>query len=270
MLSIVVASQKGGVGKTTVAINLAYSLARRGWRTLLVDSDPQGSVGLSLTEKARDCSGFFDILSGTAVGDTALLSTRLPELSLMASGDPDKFYLGSVAVQRELISARIQSLFADTKEAGFDVCLIDTQAGVYGVNGELLRASGHVLIPEQAEPLALRSLPQMLRMLASIKADSDTPQLIGVLLTMVRPEDPDGLSLLEEVREAFPRELVMKTTIPRDDDYLKASQIGVPVGLLYRNPPLSALIFDQLAAEIEKKLNLETRHGETEFTRLMD
>ena len=62
VISLAITSQKGGVGKTTVSVNLAYALARRGWNTLLMDTDPQGSVGLSLSEKARKCPGFYDAL----------------------------------------------------------------------------------------------------------------------------------------------------------------------------------------------------------------
>ncbi|MFV1994398.1 MAG: ParA family protein, partial [Verrucomicrobiales bacterium] len=86
MRVLTITSQKGGVGKTTVAINLAYSLARRGWRTLLVDTDPQGAVGLSLSRRARECRGFYDALEGRATAHEAVLETRLPELKIMPAG----------------------------------------------------------------------------------------------------------------------------------------------------------------------------------------
>ena len=78
MITIVVSSQKGGVGKTTVSINLAYAFARSGKRTLLVDADPQGSVGLSLTRQSRLLSGFYDALDDSSLGlEKLVVPTRL-------------------------------------------------------------------------------------------------------------------------------------------------------------------------------------------------
>ncbi|MEM7146294.1 MAG: AAA family ATPase, partial [Verrucomicrobiota bacterium] len=94
MISIAISSQKGGVGKTTVAINLAYSLARRGWHTLLVDTDPQGGVGLSLSRRARYCRGYYDALATSEEPDVGkmILSTRLPELKILTAGQSESFF----------------------------------------------------------------------------------------------------------------------------------------------------------------------------------
>ncbi|HEX2751213.1 MAG TPA: ParA family protein, partial [Verrucomicrobiales bacterium] len=76
MTILAITSQKGGVGKTTVSVNLAYSMARRGWNTLLIDTDPQGSVGLSLSEKARKCQGFYDAVNTGTSAVPFILPTR--------------------------------------------------------------------------------------------------------------------------------------------------------------------------------------------------
>ena len=87
MTSIVVSSQKGGVGKTTVSINLAYAFARAGWNVLLVDSDPQGSVGLSLTRQSRKLLGFFDFIDNQEQNFSDLIvPTKMETLSMLPAG----------------------------------------------------------------------------------------------------------------------------------------------------------------------------------------
>ena len=91
MTILVIASQKGGVGKTTVAINLSYSLATRGHKILLVDTDPQGSVGLSLSRGARERYGFYDAIAGIKTVEELIIPTRLAEFMLMTSGKSEMF-----------------------------------------------------------------------------------------------------------------------------------------------------------------------------------
>lgn len=90
MKVLAVVSQKGGVGKTTLALNLAFAMARRGWRTLLADSDPQGGVGLSL-DRRDGGQGLAGMVAGVATLDEAVLHTRMPELDLLP--------IGAIAVQ---------------------------------------------------------------------------------------------------------------------------------------------------------------------------
>ena len=116
MIKVAIASQKGGVGKTTISINLAYSLARRGHRILLLDADPQGSIGLSLVANAAYRTGFFDALAGKDYR-TSLLPTRLPALTILPAGNYEQFQLSPVASDPDGRRARIRRLFQSIAEA---------------------------------------------------------------------------------------------------------------------------------------------------------
>ena len=270
--TLVIASQKGGVGKTTVAINLAYSLALRGWKTLLMDTDPQGSVGLSLSEKARTSRGFYDVLTSGAEVDSLILPTRLPEYRLLTAGSGDLFYQGLGQDGTLFTSARdrITELFHRIDGGGFDLTIVDTPAGVYGITGELLRFADHVLLPQQVEPLSLRSIPQMLKAVVGMEGVRGQTAGASVLLTMLQEDEPDSMELAGEIRGMLPEQLLCNTRIPRTSDFLKASRLGIPLGLLYKKPGTASLVFDQLAAEMENQLNLESEEEADEYTRLMD
>ena len=275
MTSLAISSQKGGVGKTTVAVNLAYSLARRGWQVLLVDADPQGGVMLSLSDRSRDAPGFFNLLNGEdpSAVRRMILSTRLPEFKLLGSGQAGDLAESAVSSGQEVIRERIGQIFENL--AGHEIVVIDTPTGTRGLTRELLRSADYVLVPQQAEPLSARSIPQLLKEIAALRSGGSLkPQIAGLLLTMVRHDNPVSLETEREVRDLFPPELVAETSIPYDSEFLKASLAGVPLGLLHRNPTAPALSFDQLAAELEVRMNLSTETDETnqhdEYTQLMD
>ena len=277
MTTIVICSQKGGVGKTTVTVNLGYSLARRGWQVLLVDADPQGGVGLSLTEKAREARGFFNVLgSPQATPEEAsrlVLDTRLPEFKLLMCGQAPEGEDGHpVDFSGEEVRRRLEKMLATFKS--FDVVLVDTAAGVHGLTRELMALADHLILPLQAEPLSARTLPQMLRAASLLRKQNGgaAPGIAGLLLTMVRPDDAVSEEVRREVRQMLPKELVFDAEIPRDHAFLKASRAGVPLGLLQRQPPASALNFDRLAAELEERLQWKTdpENANDEYTRLMD
>jgi chromosome partitioning protein len=282
VISIAISSQKGGVGKTTVAVNLAYSMARRGWHTLLVDTDPQGAVGLSLSRRARYCRGYYDALASVEEADVGkmILSTRLPELKILTAGQSESFFKldsslagrsnGDAQESAPSLTDRVEALTDKVGRIGFDIVIFDTAAGVFGYTAQVLRCVDYVLIPQQAEPLGVRSIPQILQMIAHLREDKARLKVLGVLLTMMQADQAQCREVARELREVLTKELLLNTDIPRDDVFLKASETGVPVGLLYRHPPESAVVFDKLAAELESRMNLNSSNEKNEYTRLMD
>ena len=140
---------------------------------------------------------------------------------------------------------------------GVEVLLIDTAAGLTGLSEAVVTASDFVIVPQQAEPLAVRSLPHLLETLARFRAEVAGVKLAGILLSMVMEGQEMSLQVARELRQMLPPELLFKQSIPRSASFLEASAHGVPVALLRRNPPPEALLFDQVAAELEEHTGLK-------------
>lgn len=256
------------MGKTTVSVNLAYSLARRGWHTLLIDTDPQGSVGLSLSEKARKCQGFFDAVNTGISAAPLIMPTRLPELKILTAGQSHSFFESS-AEGADGVEA-VRRVLDEVSAQQFDIVIFDTPAGLGGSSSDVLRVCDQVLIPQQAEPLGIRSIPQMLQAIQWLRAHGSALEVAGILMTMVQNDQRESADVVRELRSIIPPQLLCNTMIPRDPVFLKASAAGVPLGLLHRQPPAAALVFDQLAAELEPRLRLNPSDSSDEYTRLMD
>lgn len=236
---------------------------------MLVDTDPQGSVGLSLSERARQSRGFFDCITLGVSVDECVLATRLPELQILVAGRCTDPFVRKDSENNGSVDGIVSSL----AERGHDLAIIDTAAGLTGYTGDVLRTSDYVLVPQQAEPLGLRSVPQMLQAVQSLRNEGHALEMAGILLTMVQPEVEESADVVRELRQIVPPPLMLQAAIPRDSVFLRASAVGVPLGLLFQQPPASAIIFDQVAAELESRieLNPEPETNDTnDHTRLMD
>ena len=254
MTSIVISSQKGGVGKTTVSINLAFAFARAGWKVLLVDADPQGSVGLSLTRQSRKLLGFFDYLSDEERSLASLVvPTRMETFSMIPAGQGEGYELGGG--YNESVAERVRCFLGDAEEAGYDICIIDSAAGLFGITRDVLVSADAALVPQQAEPLGIRSVPKMLQGLKDLRKINPQLSILGVLLTMVQRELAESAESADTLRGLLPEQLVMEEEIGRNDLFLKASGKGVPVGVLQGAEGLLTN-FDGLRLEIESKLGL--------------
>ncbi len=257
MITIAISSQKGGVGKTTLSINLAHAFARAGVNTLLVDADPQGSVGLSLTRQSRLLSGFYDYLAdpGTPL-ERLIVPTRLSTFSLVACGQASDYETGGGGTGTHL--ARVRAFLRQAGERGFGLCLIDTAGGLFGVTGDIISSSSAILIPQQAEPLGIRSVPKLLDGLNRLRIMNPRLNVLGVCLTMVQHDLAESREVATALRQLLPPELVFQTQIPRDPIFVRASARGLPVGVLEEGAGALA-VFDSLRAEIDQKLDTYTR-----------
>ena len=245
---IALANQKGGVGKTTTAINLATALAASGQTVLLVDLDPQGnaSTGLGFSTRDRQVGTYACLIDEEAIND-AIRPSGIPGLSLLPS-DADlagaELELSSLERREFRLSRAL-----DASHAAFSYILIDCppSMGLLTLNG--LVAAKSIVIPLQCEFFALEGLSQLMRSIERIQAHLN-PSLIlqGILLTMFDRRNNLSELVAADVRRHFgPR--VYETAIPRNVRITEAPSHGKPV-LLYDFRSLGSQAYIRLAGEV--------------------
>lgn len=260
--TIAVVSQKGGVGKTTVALNLAVAFAEKGRRVLLVDIDPQGGVGLSLARGDTALVGLAEVLAGAAQLDEALLPTKMEKLTLLPRGRLDPIdvptFENALAAQH-----RLASILTSLKPR-FDLIVVDTPAGLGVPTRAALAGADFVLLPVQAEPMGLRSLQQALRVIEHVRTrENPRLALLGILMTMVELRREGSRDVAESLWTGF--EGVLETMLPRAEVFLTASLKGLPLAFMGGPPSPEARRFELLASELESVIaTLEGTHEPTQ------
>lgn len=267
MISLAIVSPKGGVGKTTLCLNLAFAFAQLGRKTLLVDTDPQGGIGHSLSGKAKDARGLVDLLAGEPA-DRLVLQTRDPNLAILPVGQPPWDRLSAWSAQ--LADPGFFGFAMEPLEAEHEIAIIDTPAGLAGATYGVMSYASNILAPIQTEPLAIRVVGQLMEVLAHLKTQGARAQLSAVVLTMARLRDDTSLSVSQEAWALFPEKLVLDTMVPRDTELLAASAHGVPVGLLRKRPPPVTAVFDRIAAELEPRLGMTETTDDDQPIALLD
>ena len=252
MIKIAVANQKGGVGKTTTAINLCTAMAAIGWRTLLVDLDPQGnaSTGLGVTHADRKLTSY-DVLSGDASIVEAAVATEIPNLSIVPT-NVDLSGAEVDLVNEEGRNNRLARALRAADEA-FDLCLIDCPPSLSLLTVNALVAVDSVLVPLQCEFFALEGLSLLLQTIERVqKGHNPDLDIAGVVLTMFDRRNRLTDHVAEDVRECLGT-LVFDTVIPRNVRLSEAPSHGMPA-LVYDHRCSGSQAYINLARELIGRL----------------
>ncbi len=253
MIRIAVANQKGGVGKTTTAINLATALAAIGWRVLLVDLDPQGnaSTGIGVSQAQRTRSSY-DVLIGSASLTEAAVATRVPRLDLLpATVDLSGAEIEMVGLPDR--AHRLDKAFAAAPQGRWDICLIDCPPSLGLLTVNALVAARNLLVPLQAEFFALEGLSQLLQTVERIRT-AFNPQLsiLGVALTMFDRRNNLSQAVSDDVRACLGA-AVFETVVPRNVRLSEAPSHGLPA-LIYDLKCPGSEAYVRLAREVIGRL----------------
>ncbi|TMJ84580.1 MAG: ParA family protein [Alphaproteobacteria bacterium] len=251
---LALANQKGGVGKTTTAINLGTALAAIGERVLIVDLDPQGnaSTGLGIDRRNRSCSTY-DVLIGEAQLRDAVVPTAVPRLHIAASTmdlSGLELELGSTRDRAFRLRNAIAVLNTNaTNDADYTYVLIDCPPSLNLLTVNAMAASDAILVPLQCEFFALEGLSQLLQTVEQVRSTLNPNLSIhGIVLTMFDSRNNLSNQVVADVRQ-FMGAKVYKTMIPRNVRISEAPSYGKPV-LVYDLKCVGSDAYLKLATEV--------------------
>ena len=248
-----IVNQKGGVGKTTTAVNLATALSISGKSCVVIDLDPQGnaSTGFAIQPNKRK-PGVYEVLTQKVELADAIKSTEVAGLGVVPSSVSLASAVYEINEDRQkefILRGAVEKLPVD-----YSAIIIDCPPGLGFLTTNALAASNKVLIPLQCEFYALEGLSQILRVIKNVKSDlNEALDLDGILLTMYDSRNKLSFQVEEDVREVMGT-AVYETIIPRNIKISEAPSHGKPI-LLYDHSCVGSEAYVNLAAEVLKRGN---------------
>lgn len=256
MIVVAIANQKGGVGKTTTAINIATAMAATGWKTLLLDLDPQGnaSTGIGLPSSSRTRTSYDLLVEGASV-EECTFPTSIPNLDVLpATVDLSGAELELVGEEDR--AERLRSRLAGYR--GHDICFIDCPPSLGLLTLNALTAADTLLVPLQCEFFALEGLSQLLQTVERVQGRFNPDLgLVGVVLTMFDRRNRLTDQVADDVREVLGN-LVFEAVIPRNVRLSEAPSHGLPA-LIYDHSCAGSRAYIALASELIGRLPQERK-----------
>ncbi len=251
MICVAIANQKGGVGKTTTAINIATAMAATGWKVLLVDLDPQGnaSTGIGIGAAERERSSYDLLIDELPLAD-CVSPSRIPGLDVV----PATVDLSGAEVELVAVENRTDRLRgALSGETGYDICFIDCPPSLGLLTLNALAAADTLLVPLQCEFFALEGLSQLLQTVERVQQRFN-PELgiVGIALTMYDRRNRLTDQVAEDVRSCLGA-LVFDAVIPRNVRLSEAPSHGLPA-LIYDHNCAGSRAYMALARELISRL----------------
>jgi len=250
---LAIANQKGGVGKTTTAINLGTALAAIGETVLILDLDPQGnaSTGLGIDSRARRTSTY-DVLTGSAPIRDGILATAVPQLQIAPSTldlSGLELEIGQSRDRAFRLRNALATLNAGSQQPDFTYVLVDCPPSLNLLTVNAMAAADAILVPLQCEFFALEGLSQLLKTVESVKSTLNPKLSIhGIVLTMYDARNNLSTQVVADVRQFMGRK-VYETIIPRNVRVSEAPSYGKPV-LVYDLKCVGSEAYLRLATEI--------------------
>ena len=257
---ISIANQKGGVGKTTTAVNVSAILAKRGKKVMLIDADPQGNASSGLGLEKETENSLYDVLINDVDLESTLQDTNIKTLKVC----PSNMNLAGAEVELVSQMSREQRLKEklDVIKDDFDFVIIDCPPSLGLITLNEFTASDSVLIPVQCEYFALEGLGQLLNTINLVKKHlNKSLEVEGAVLTMYDMRTNLSNQVVKEVKRYF-EDKVYKTVIPRNIKLSEAPSYGMPI-TLYDPKSKGARAYEKLAREIMKNEEIRNK-GEEE------
>lgn len=261
MKIIAIANQKGGVGKTTTAVNLSASLAELGHATLLIDLDPQANASSSLGNTPVAGQSIYQPLLGKARLDDKIAATPYQNLSLIP-GEIDLAGCEVEIARQENHLTRLRSLLHEYRSrAAFEYAVIDCPPSLGILMTNALAAADSILVPLQCEYFALEGLSKILSVIDQIRSAGYNPTLSieGIVLTMYDARTNLSQQVAQDVRDHL-KDSVFKTLIPRTVRLSEAPSHGKPI-LAYDNSGIGSQSYRELAKEFVSRQGAAQRDG---------